>query len=66
VLFKVPPGGAAPLAATLDTIMDFMVASGTLKATDRPAAADLLDGSILEVIASDAGLSAIARGEPTP
>lgn len=65
-LFKPPAAGPAPLAATLDTIMDFMVASGTLKAADRPAAADLLDASILELIAGDAGLNAIARGEATP
>jgi hypothetical protein len=65
-LFEAPLGGAAPLAITLDQIMDFMIASGTLKAADRPAAADLLDSSILELIAGDAALNAIARGEAAP
>jgi ABC-type nitrate/sulfonate/bicarbonate transport system substrate-binding protein len=66
VLFKAPAGGAPPLATTLDTIMDFMVASEKLKVADRPAAADLLDPSILELIATDHGLTAIARGETGP
>jgi ABC-type nitrate/sulfonate/bicarbonate transport system substrate-binding protein len=65
-LFKAPVGGATPLAIMLDPIMDFMVASGTLKLADRPAAADLLDSSILELIASDAELNAIARGKTAP
>jgi ABC-type nitrate/sulfonate/bicarbonate transport system substrate-binding protein len=65
-LFKAPAGGAAPLATTLNTIMDFMVASGTLKAADRPAAADLLDPSILELITADPSLNAIARSEIGP
>ena len=65
-LFKAPAAGPAPLAATMDTIMDFMAASGTLKAADRPAAANLLDGSILELISNDGGLKAIADGESPP
>jgi ABC-type nitrate/sulfonate/bicarbonate transport system substrate-binding protein len=62
-IFKAPEGGIAPLAATLDTIIDFMVESGTLKASEKPAGADLLDASILELIANDPGLSATARDE---
>jgi hypothetical protein len=48
---------------TLDAIMDFMVSSGTLKAAERPAASQLIDPTILESIAGDAALTAIARGE---
>jgi hypothetical protein len=61
--FRVPAGGGvAPLAATLNGIMDFMVSSGTLAVADRPAAAELIDGSILEMIANDPSLAAIANG----
>ena len=76
MLFKPTAAGSAPLAATLDTIMDFMVESGMLKAAEppalepsapkRPVAADLLDPSILELITDDVQLSAIAHGEPPP
>jgi ABC-type nitrate/sulfonate/bicarbonate transport system substrate-binding protein len=61
--FKPSAGGIAPLAATLDSIIDFMVESGTLKRPDKPTGADLLDPSILEFIANDPALSAMARGE---
>lgn len=61
--FTAPAGAGAPLAATLDGIIDFMISSGTIKAADKPAVSDLLDGSILEVIANDPELTAIARGE---
>lgn len=63
--FSTPAGGgAAPVAATLDGIMDFMVRTGTLAAADRPAAVDLIDASILEMIASQPALAAIANGTP--
>ncbi|MDA9535870.1 hypothetical protein ACM41_06210 [Bradyrhizobium sp. CCBAU 21362] len=63
--FRVPAGGgAAPVAATLEGIMDFMVHTGTLAAADRPAAADLIDASILEMIAREPALTAIAKGTP--
>jgi hypothetical protein len=39
-----------------------MVSSGTLTAAERPAGADLIDGSILEMIANDAALAAISDG----
>jgi ABC-type nitrate/sulfonate/bicarbonate transport system substrate-binding protein len=62
--FKPPPGGGpAPLMVTLDAIMDFMAATGTLQISDRPAASDLIDPAILEAIASDSTLTAIALGE---
>jgi len=63
VKFTPVAGGVAPLATSLDVIMDFMVASGSLKAADRPAPSTLLDQSILRFIAQDAELAAIARGE---
>ena len=56
-------GGVAPLAVSLDVIIDFMVASGSLKAADRPATSALLDRSILEFIAQDTELGPMARGE---
>lgn len=62
-LFKAPVGGAAPLVTTLDRIMDFMIVSQTLDVVDRPSAAALLDSSIIELIANDPELNAIARGE---
>lgn len=55
-------GGAAPVATTLDGIMDFMIRTGTLVAADKPAAADLIDASILEMIAGEPALTAIANG----
>lgn len=60
--FTASPGSAAALAATLDSIMDFMVSSGTIKAAEKPAGSDLIDGSILEAIAKDPALTAIANG----
>jgi ABC-type nitrate/sulfonate/bicarbonate transport system substrate-binding protein len=60
--FRITPGGAAPVATTLDGIMDFMVSTGTLAAADRPAAADLIDASILEMIANEPALKATANG----
>jgi ABC-type nitrate/sulfonate/bicarbonate transport system substrate-binding protein len=64
--FTAPAGAPAPLAATLDGIIDFMVASGTIKAADKPAGSELMDGSILELIAGDPELGAVARGEKPP
>jgi hypothetical protein len=61
--FKPAAGGVPPLAASLDTIMEFMIASGSLKASDRPAASSLLDSSILDFIAGDAELRSIAEGK---
>ena len=58
------PGAAAPLAASMDTIMDFMVSTATLKTSERPVAGDLIDSSILEYINNDAALKAIAAGQP--
>jgi hypothetical protein len=43
--------------------MEFMIASGSLKASDRPAASSLLDSSILDFIAGDAELRSIAEGK---
>jgi hypothetical protein len=60
--FTPTAGGVIPLAMSLDVIMDFMVSTGTLKTGDRPAAGELLDGSILEFINSDPNLKAIANG----
>lgn len=58
------PGGGAlpPLATALGRIMDFMVSSGTLAVGDRPAAGDLIDPSVLDAVAADPVLAAIARG----
>ena len=50
VKFTPVAGGVAPLATSLDVIIDFMVASGSLKAADRPAASTLLDRSILDLL----------------
>jgi ABC-type nitrate/sulfonate/bicarbonate transport system substrate-binding protein len=62
IAFRTPAVGAAPLAVTLDGIMDFMVRTGTLAVADRPAAAGLIDGSILEMISGDPALTATANG----
>lgn len=63
--FRAPAGGgAAPVAITLDGIMDFMVLTGTLAVADKPAAADLIDASILEMIAGEPALAAVANGTP--
>ena len=63
VKFASVAGGVAPLATSLDVITDFMVASGSLKAADKPVASTLLDRSILDFISQDAELGPIARGE---
>jgi hypothetical protein len=63
VKFTPVTGGVAPLATSLDVIIDFMVASGSLKINDRPVASTLLDRSILDFIAADAELGPVARGE---
>lgn len=62
--FTAPAGGVAPLAVTLNPIIDFMVRTGELKASERPNAADLLHGSILQLIVGDPRLSSIAGGSP--
>ena len=65
-LFKATAGGSAPLAKTLEPIIDFMVATGTLQPSQKPRASDLLDPSILELIANTPELAAIAHGQPAP
>jgi ABC-type nitrate/sulfonate/bicarbonate transport system substrate-binding protein len=63
IAFKAPVGGVAPIAATLDGIIDFTVRTGTISATERPIGSDLIDASIIETIAADQTLLKLARGD---
>lgn len=60
--FKAPTGDVAPLAKTMDKFMDFMISTGTLKASMRPTASSLIEPSILELIANTPDLAAKAKG----
>ena len=63
IAFRAPVGGGdAPLAVTLKKIIDFMVSTRTLSEAEKPAGTELLDTSILEIIANDPALAATARG----
>jgi hypothetical protein len=62
-----PTHAKAPVVKTLDEILEFMVETGAIKPEEKPDTSLMIDASVLQTIANDPELLAIAKGEvPIP